>query len=126
MTAVRPRRRRRAAVGDAGQVARELLTVRAMSVPFARGLGGRQGARAVNSERADLDDLPSALVGLVLGVALQASSQTNRQQRTASALRTTGSGRLKVAGALGQGGKQQTGSNRPSKNPVRLQKNRGE
>jgi hypothetical protein len=75
MTAVRPRRRRRAAVGDAGQVARELLTVRAMSVPFARGLGGRQGARAVNSERADLDDLPSALVGLVLGVALQAESR---------------------------------------------------
>ncbi len=48
------------------------LTGRAMSVPFTRGSGGRQGARAVNTKRADLGDLPSVLVGLVLGVALQA------------------------------------------------------
>jgi hypothetical protein len=44
-------------------------------MPFTRGLGGRQGARAVNVERADLGDLPSGLVRLVLGVALQAEGR---------------------------------------------------
>jgi len=54
---------------------RAILTGRAMSVPFARGLGGRQGARAVNSERADLGDRVSLLVGVAVGVALQAGDR---------------------------------------------------
>ena len=49
--------------------ARKPTDARAMSVPFTRGSGGRQGARAVNARSADLGGLGSVLVGLVLGVA---------------------------------------------------------
>jgi hypothetical protein len=77
---------------------------RAMSVPFTRGLGGRQGARAVNSERADLGDLPSVLVGLALGVALQAGGQgfeSPQLHHLPALVRAFVSMRLRVLGALG-------------------------
>ena len=57
------------------------LAVRAMSVPFVKGLGGRQGARAVNAERADLGDRLSVLVVGLVGVALQAESRPSEQSR---------------------------------------------
>ena len=59
-------------------VAQERLTARATSVPVTRGLGGRQRARAVNVERADLGDLASVLVRAILPVALQAESHPQR------------------------------------------------
>src|SRR6266508_6044146 len=40
-----------------------------MNVPFTTGLGGRQGAQACSSDRADLGDDPSALVVVVLETA---------------------------------------------------------
>src|SRR6266536_2626777 len=46
-----------------------------MHVPFARGLVGREGARAVSSKRADLGDRPTWLVGVRVGVALQAGGR---------------------------------------------------
>lgn len=61
------------------------LTSRAMSVPFTRGLGGRQGARAVNAKRADLGDRLSVLVRAILGVALGAGSQLVRSLSAPSA-----------------------------------------
>ena len=42
---------------------------RAMNVPFATGLGGRQGAQAGSPDRADLGDQPSVLVLVVLETA---------------------------------------------------------
>jgi hypothetical protein len=60
-----------------------LLTGCATSVPSTRGLGGRQGARPVNAEPADLGDRVSVLVRVLLGVALQAES---RLQRAVAAL----------------------------------------
>jgi hypothetical protein len=58
-----------------------LLATRAMSVPFARGSGGRQRARTVNVKRADLANLASALVRLLLGVALGAGGRGFKSRR---------------------------------------------
>jgi hypothetical protein len=55
-----------------------------MSVPFTRGLGGRQGARAVNKQPSDLGDLVSVLVVGLVGVACkQAVRPTDRSRSVA-------------------------------------------